>query len=141
MGIFDECLYFSSNRLARHMNHIADEAFRELNVTPTQGFTLIAIREKDLHTPTEIAAELKMDTSTITRFLDKVEKLGYVKRSYAGRKSIVDLTDEGEKELKNLKVAWRKIHDIYEDILGTEIVEKLSTEIIKANEVIDDFNR
>lgn len=141
MSIFDDCLYFSSNRLARHMNHIADEAFRDLDVTPTQGFTLIAIEQKDVHTPTEIAAELKMDTSTITRFLDKVEKLGYVKRTYTGRKSHVDLTDEGKAVLKELKDAWLSIHVIYEEILGKEIVDKLREDIIETNSRIDEYNR
>ena len=85
MGYFDQCLYYSTNQLARRMNSIAEAAFRRIDLTPTQGFTLILVGERGIDSPSKIASELDMKPSTITRFLDTLEELGYIKREYMGR--------------------------------------------------------
>ncbi len=138
MSYFENCIYFSANQLARHLNSIADKAFKDMNITPTQGFTLIAIGELGKHTPSEITAELEMTPSTITRFLDKLEKLGYVKRTYHGRNTEVDLTQAGTNKLKEIFVCWKKIHDMNSQIFGEETSEELTKEIVKANKLFTD---
>lgn len=131
MSFFESCLFFSANQLARHMNRIADESFKELNITPTQGFTLIAIGELDKHTPSEIAAELEMKPSTITRFLDKLENLGYIKRTYQGRTAKVDLTDSGSVLLKEIFECWKDIDFKISETLGDD--KALTSKIVEAN--------
>lgn len=138
MSYFEGCMYFSANQLARHLNSIAEEAFKELAITPTQGFSLIAIGELNKHTPSEIAAEIEMKPSTITRFLDKLETLGLVERTYHGRKAKVEITEAGIDELKKIKICWIKIHERIAETYGDETAEALTKGIVKANMLFKD---
>jgi DNA-binding MarR family transcriptional regulator len=133
MSVFDNCLYFSTNQLARNLNTIADKAFKGSDYTATQGFTLIAIGELDKHTPSEIAEVLGMRPSTITRFLDKLVDYGYVERAYLGRNTEVNLTSKGYKELPEVQKQWKEI----DKIIGEKFTEKLACQL---NPLIHDAN-
>jgi DNA-binding MarR family transcriptional regulator len=135
MSYFEDCMYFSANQLARHLNTIAEEAFKDLALTPTQGFALIAVGELGKHTPSEIAAELEMKPSTITRFLDKLEKLEFVERTYQGRQAHIEITPAGTDELKKIYESWRKIDLKIQEVYGKETAEALTKGIIKANQL------
>ncbi len=136
MGYFDHCLYFSGNQLARHMNKIAEQAFENINITPTQGFTLILISEKGKNTPSEIAEQLEMKPSTITRFLDKLQKIGYIEREYFGRKTKVNITEAGSGIINEIYKSWKEVYNIYTKTLGKERSQKLSRDIIEANKIL-----
>jgi DNA-binding MarR family transcriptional regulator len=131
-------MYYSVNKLARHLNSIADEEFKKMDITATQGFALIAIGDLDKHTPSEIAAELEMKPSTITRFLDKLEELGYVKREYHGRNTEVDMTELGKEKLKEVFQCWKGIHDRNAETFGDKIAQDVTDKVIEANKLYID---
>jgi DNA-binding MarR family transcriptional regulator len=133
MSIFDNCLYFSTNQLARHLNSIADAAFKDSDYTATQGFTIIAIGELDKHSPSEIAEVLAMKPSTITRFLDKLVSYGYVERTYLGRNTEVNLTAKGYKALPEVKQQWMSIDKLISENFSKEIACELNPLIHDAN--------
>lgn len=139
MNIFENCMYFSTNLLARRLDTIAEEAFSDMDITATQGFTLIAIGELEKHTPSEIANEIKMKPSTITRFIDRLEKLGYVERNYKGRSVIVNMTDLGEEKLKETKKCWEVIHEKNVEIFKDNDAEKITNDMIKANRDFSEY--
>lgn len=126
MSIFDNCMYFSTNQLARHLNSIADEAFKKVDYTATQGFTIIAIGELDKHSPSEIAEVLAMKPSTITRFLDKLVKLDLVERTYNGRNTKIDLTKKGYEALPIVKQNWKNIDSKIQEMFGVELSSKIT---------------
>lgn len=136
MGYFDECLYYSANQLARKMNRMAEEAFSKTDLTPTQGFTLILVGERMINSPSGIAKELNMKPSTITRFLDTLEKLNYVRREHIGRKTLVSITNRGNAKINEIYQCWREIHDIYALELGEPVSKVLTRAIINANQLL-----
>ena len=138
MSFFEQCMYYSVNKLARRLNSIADEEFKKMDITATQGFALIAVGELHKHTPSEIAAELEMKPSTITRFLDKLEKLGYIKRDYHGRNTEVNITELGTEKLQEVFQCWKGIHDRNAETFGEEIAKDVTEEVIKANKLYTD---
>ena len=135
MSYFENCMYFSVNQLARHLNRIADDAFKELDITPTQGFALIAVGELDKHTPSEIAMELEMTPSTITRFLDRLEKVGYIARKYFGRNTEINLTPKGKQTLVKVSECWGKIHDDNVKVFSEELAKTITKKTVKANQL------
>jgi len=137
MSYFENCLYFSSNQLARHLNKIAEAAFNELNITPTQGFTLIVVGELDIHAPTEIAKALEMKPSTITRFLDKLETLQYVERTYTGRSTDVQLTSMGAHMLPAIQEAWCNIDSTIKEVFTETLSKDLTKKLIIANSIFN----
>lgn len=138
MSYFEECMYFSANLLARRLNSIADQAFKDMEITTTQGFTLLAIDKLGLHTPSEIAIELEMNPSTITRFLDKLETLGYVERTYCGRHSEVNITPLGLEQKKAFYTSWNKVHQAISDEFGEEDARAATKLIVKMNHHFDE---
>ena len=43
----NDCLFFSVKKLDRMLNKMADEAFKKTGLTPTYGFILLILKEKD----------------------------------------------------------------------------------------------
>lgn len=133
MSYFDQSIFFSSSALARSMSNLADEAFKSMDITPTQGFTLIAINEIGLHGPSDIAKELYMQPSTITRFVDKLEMLGYVKREYKGRKVEIYLTDKGLEKAKEASKCLERLNSLTLEVLPKPQKDQVVEGIVNLN--------
>lgn len=78
--MFERCLYFNVNALARAVNRIWDEAFAPFGLSPAHAYLLRLVLATPGLTPGQLGAELKLEKSTITRFLDVLEKKGLVSR-------------------------------------------------------------
>lgn len=72
--MFEECIYFNSNALARAVSRIWTEAYHRFDLSPPHAFLLRVVLAKPGLLPREIAEELNLSRSTITRFLDSLEK-------------------------------------------------------------------
>lgn len=83
--MFDRCLYFNVNALARVVNKKWAEAFGVFDLSPAHGYMLRVILAKPGITQKALAAELKLEKSTITRFVDALQKNGLVIRKSGGK--------------------------------------------------------
>jgi len=72
--MFRECLYFNTNSLARTVNRIWTKAYRRFELSPPHAFLLRAVLAKPGLLPRDLAEELNLSRSTISRFLDSLEK-------------------------------------------------------------------
>lgn len=133
--MFEECLYFNSNALARTVSRIWTEAYRQFDLSPPHAFLLRVVLAKPGLLPRELAEELNLSRSTITRFLDSLESRDLLIRKAA------------EKDGRELQVyptkAAKKIHQALDSTGGNltklmgEIVGKdeLSVVVVKLREV------
>lgn len=119
------------------MDKLAETAFADCDLTPTQGFTLLLIGDRNMTSPGTIADEMGMKPSTITRFIDTLAQKGYVERSYSGRTAILSLTAEGESKLEKINKNWNKIYELYIPLLGEEFAKKLTADLSQASRMID----
>ena len=78
--MFERCLYFNINALTRAVNRIWGQAFDEFGLSPSHAYMLRLVLSNPGLSPKQISSELKLDKSTITRFLDAMEKKGFVQR-------------------------------------------------------------
>lgn len=78
--MFEECLYFNSNALARTVTRIWADAYKPFDLSPPHAFMLRVVLAKPGLMPRELAAELSLSRSTVTRFLDSLEKRGFLVR-------------------------------------------------------------
>ena len=78
--MFEECLYFNTNSLARTVSRIWAEAYRKFDLSPPHAFLLRAVLAKPGLLPRELAEELNLSRSTVTRFLDSLEKRDLLER-------------------------------------------------------------
>jgi DNA-binding MarR family transcriptional regulator len=78
--MFEECLYFNSNTLARTVSRIWTEAYKPFDLSPPHAFLLRVVLSSPGLTPRELAEALHLSRSTVTRFLDSLEKRNFLIR-------------------------------------------------------------
>jgi DNA-binding MarR family transcriptional regulator len=80
-------------------------------VTIAQCHTLLAIEEKGQTTITELAVELELDKSTLSRTIEGLVVMGLVNRETNTdnrRSQHIRLTGEGEKTVAGIHAQWRR---------------------------------
>jgi DNA-binding MarR family transcriptional regulator len=100
--MFERCLYFNVNTLARRVNRIWDQAFADLELSPAHAYLLRLVLSQPGISQKDIAGELRLEKSTVTRFIDALEHGGYLKRSKVGREQIISPTRAATKVEKEL---------------------------------------
>lgn len=133
-SIFCDCLYFSANSLARNLTKLAEDAFAVTGLAPSHAFALMVINRKPGVSPSEIAKEMHMMPSTITRFLDKLELKGYISRNSEGKTSELFPTEKGKEIYPKLGEAWYSLLENYNSIIGKEEAAELATRLYDASE-------
>jgi len=83
--MFEHCLYFNSNALARTVTRIWAEAYKKFDLSPPHAFLVKVVLTKPGLSPRELAEDLSLSRSTVTRFLDSLEKKGFVRRESVGK--------------------------------------------------------
>ena len=78
--MFDRCLYFNTNHLSRIVGKIWVDAFAPLGLAPAHAYLLRLVLKKPGLLQKEIGEQLHLEKSTITRFVDKMVKQGYLIR-------------------------------------------------------------
>ena len=94
-SILSMCLYFTSNRFARYMTKIAEEAFAKINLSPTYVYLLVVVNQYPGITQKELCEKLSIAPSTSTRFIDKLEKQNLVYRHFDWKETHIHLTEKG----------------------------------------------
>ncbi len=90
--------------------------FQSVDITQTQIFTIMTLAEQSPVRLSNLSEKLHISAPTVTGIVDRLEKLGYVKRipDSKDRRAInVDLTPKGKKvsgKLKTtLKAKWKSL--------------------------------
>ncbi len=110
--MFERCLYFNLNALCRRVNRIWEEAFEELGLSPSHAYLLRVVLSQPGITQKAIAEELKLEKSTVTRFINVLEEKRLVMRKKPAH------ADAREYHIKPTKKAER---------LGAKLEQKAST--------------
>lgn len=131
------CLYFTANSLARVLTNMAETDFQKTGLSPNYAFLLMLVCEKPDITQKEVCTYLQLTPSTITRFVDKLEAKGYVKRSVDGKNVLLKPTAAGKKLLPQINEAWGDLHKHYAAILGMKRSTALTKEVAEATNKLE----
>src|SRR6185312_10666430 len=82
---FCQCLYFSSNALARKVEKLAQESWKPVGLSPSHAYLLMIVIEDPGVQPGTLANELQLQPSTITRLIEKLEQKKLVVRVMEGK--------------------------------------------------------
>lgn len=125
------CLYFTSNKLNRILNKIAEEEFLKTGLSPSHALTLMNIDSQPGLSQKELSEIMNIKPSTTTRFIDKLETRGLVERKTKGKSSYLYPTQKGIDLQVEIGECWENLYKRYSEILGREKGVKL-TETIDA---------
>ncbi|MDH5483659.1 MAG: MarR family transcriptional regulator [Gammaproteobacteria bacterium] len=131
--MFERCLYFNINALTRAVNRIWDDAFAEFGLSPSHAYLLRLVLSNPGLTPKQISQELKLEKSTVTRFLDALAKKAFIirKQGISGdaREQGIYPTKKSEKITLELEEKGNQLYQKMIDSIGktelTGLVKKL----------------
>jgi DNA-binding MarR family transcriptional regulator len=123
--MFERCLYFNLNALTRKVNKIWEQAFQEFDLSPAHAYLLRVVLANPGITQQGIATELKLEKSTIARFVEALEDKGYLLRNKSGREQFVFPTDAAQAIGEQLEQQGKALYQRMLDNLGQDSVVKL----------------
>ena len=130
--MFERCLYFNLNTLTREVNRLWDDAFSKIGLSPSHAYLMRAVFNAPGITQKNLADELKLSPSTVTRFIDTLAARGLLERTHHGddgRESAIYPAKEGNKiknELENVaKDLARQVRAIINEVDVDELVVRL----------------
>lgn len=118
--LLHNCLFFTANSLARSISRLAEEEFGRLGLVPSHAFLLMLAVDQPGITQKELAAQLHLAPSTVSRFVDVLAQRGLLEKRVFGKQTQAWPTEMGQAQLAPIREAWMAIHRRYSAILGEE---------------------
>lgn len=137
---FNQCLFFASSATARALARIADVHFKAFDLSPTQGFILMSIREAPGINVSDLSIVLALDASTVTKTLEKMAMKDLVQRETINKNVRLFLTGKGEEREADARAAWKKTRLAYTKLVGEPEVRTLCETLSAAQEALLDQN-
>ena len=128
---YSKCIYFSSNALARKIEKLAIEFWKEVDLSPSHAYLLMLVVEEPGMQPTGLSAQLRLTPSTITRLIEKLEEKKLVVRTTEGKITNVYPTPKAKEMLPTMHRIAIQYYDMYCSILGREESDRLAKNMIK----------
>lgn len=122
---YSDNLYYTTTAFSREISSIAENAFMDLGLTPSDAYLIMVVNEKPNVQPTEISERILLAPSTITRMIEKLEKRSIVTRTQEGKYTYVAVTTKGKDLYANILATWDQIHEKFTTKLDDETVKLL----------------
>jgi len=136
-NFLESCLFFNTNTLSRYLLKLAEKEFKYLNISPAHASLLLLVYDSPGISPKQLSHGLHLTPSTITRFIDSLEKKDLVIRKTKGKTASVFPSIKGLEYKKLIAVAYKKLYLKYTKILGPKTANQLSFSIFQANQELD----
>lgn len=138
-NFLESCLFFNTNALSRYLLKLAEKEFKHLKLSPAHASLLLLVYDTPGISPKELSHLLHLTPSTITRFVDALEKKGLVVRKTKGKAAFISPSENGLELKRPIAVAYKKLYLKYTKILGSNSANQLSFTILNANEKLSEF--
>jgi DNA-binding MarR family transcriptional regulator len=134
---YSQCLYFTSAALARKVEKIAIDVWKEIDLPPSHAYLLMVVLEQPGIQPSGLVSELHLQPSTITRLVEKLELKKLLVRTTEGKITNIYPTPKAKELLPRMKQCVQKFYKIYSSLLGKEESCKLVNDIAIFADKID----
>ena len=119
------CLCASMRQSSRNISQIYNKHLKASGekINANQVSILVTISQVDDGSINKISTLLKMERTTLTRNLNVLKKVGWVKSNTGsdGRFTYINLTTKGNKVLSKVFPHWSKAQEQVKKILGEEL--------------------
>jgi len=131
-----KCIYFSSNALARKIEKLAQDSWKEVGLSPSHAYLLMLAIEQPGLQPTDLVNQLQLTPSTITRLIEKLEEKKLVVRTTEGKLTNVYPTPKGKQLQPELNKCRDNFYKSYSTILGKEDSARLVQSMNKVTDML-----
>lgn len=129
---FSQCLYFSSNALARKIEKLAQESWKPVGLSPSHGYLLMTVIDEPGVQPGALADHLQLQPSTITRLIEKLEEKKLVVRTTEGKITNVYPTPKAKELYAKMQACVDHFHAAHTALMGKEESRKMVQLLVKA---------
>jgi len=136
MAVEDRLIYLISKVFHKLMINLQKAlSGAGVEVTPVQAMLLFYLQKKDGSSLTEISSGLMLENPTVTGLIDRLEKLGYVKRSdhpSDRRVYLVYLTEKGSMVAKRALPIIKRLNEQIKEGYSEEEIESFKKVLMGA---------
>lgn len=108
----------SVNSFSRTLSSFFDERLSRFNLATSYIELMIVMKENDSVSQKEIADQLSLAPSTITRFVDKLKKEKYITKKRDGRNMTIELTPKGRQISSEMDNEYRAVVEEIRTLMG-----------------------
>ncbi|HEX7867612.1 MAG TPA: MarR family winged helix-turn-helix transcriptional regulator [Variovorax sp.] len=132
------CTSFKVRQLSRRLSQHYDAEVSQSGLKTTQYSLLSHLARLGPSRPVDLAAELKMTASTLSRNLQPLIAAGWISLGAGSdaRSRLVQLTEEGEAKRREAQAYWKTAQQKLNALLGVERVLALHLLIDEAMELL-----
>lgn len=115
-------MHSAANTFSREITRHFDSYFEEYDLATSYVELILILQGKDELSQNDLADEMKLAPSTITRFVSKLVKKGIVQKKKVGRTAVITLSKKGRELIPALKRNFDNAVKDLEAILGDKYV-------------------
>ncbi len=130
--MFEKCIYFNTNALARQVNKIWDDAFKPFGLSPSHAYVLRVVLKQPGISMKQIAEELELAPSTVTRFVDSLINNDFLIRiadEDDKRGTLVMPTKKAKKIHKALEKTGQGLYSQMNQLIGKKAFSELISDM------------
>lgn len=130
-------MYFVSAAFARKMERLAEESWKEVDLSPSLAYLLMLVIEEPGSQPTYLGKQLQLKPSTVTRLVEKLEQRKLLIRTTEGKITNVYPTPKGRELHPKLKICLGDFISSYHDLISKEESGKLLETMMRVADRMD----
>lgn len=115
-------MHSAANSFSREISRHFDSYFEEFDLATSYVELFLIVLEKEEVMQNDVAEEMNLAPSTITRFVNKLVQKGILKKEKSGRTAVIKISIEGEKLAPKLKSSYERALQDLEDVLSDKYV-------------------
>lgn len=130
----------SVNSFSRTLTSYFDERLKKFSLATSYIELMILLRKEEATSQKEIAEQLSLAPSTITRFVNKLKKEGYLTKKRDGRNMTIELTEKGQSVSAEMEAEYHATVDSIRDLMGDKYLETVGKLLVYGSKELNDQN-
>ena len=130
--MFEKCIYFNTNALARHINKIWDDAFKPFGLSPSHAYVLRVVLDQPGISMKQIAETLELAPSTVSRFVESLINKNLLNRKLDDtdkRGMRIYPTTDAKKMHKKLEQTGQALYSSMNKLIGKKAFSELVSDM------------
>jgi DNA-binding MarR family transcriptional regulator len=113
----------SVNSFSRTLSAFFDDRLSRFNLATSYIELMILMRKNGGVSQKDIASQLSLAPSTVTRFVEKLKNQGYLTKQRDGRNMTIELTDDGRRVSADMEREYESVVQDIRDLMGEKYLE------------------
>ncbi|NBC25321.1 MAG: MarR family transcriptional regulator [Bacteroidetes bacterium] len=126
-----------TNTFSRNVSSFFDQKLQPFGLATSYVEVMLMLQREGGLAQSSLAENLSMAPSTITRFIDKLQKKELVVKKREGRRIIVELSIKGAETAPLMKEAYNAAIDELKELVGDKFVDTVGKLLEYGNEALE----